>query len=93
MITHVVSFTFADKADAGECVARLRALEPQIEAIRTWFVGTDSLGDPGAADVVLVSTHDDVDGLRAYQQHPAHVEFGQWLAPRLSGKAVVDVES
>lgn len=93
MITHVVSFTFTDKADVDECVSRLRALEPQIEAIRTWFVGTDMIGDPGAADVVLISTHDDVDGLRAYQTHPVHEEFGAWVRPRLSGKAVVDVES
>jgi hypothetical protein len=40
-----------------------------------------------------VSTHDDVDGLRAYQTHPVHEEFGDWVRPRLSGKSVVDVES
>ena len=93
MITHVVSFTFTDKVDIDECVSRLRALEPQIDAIRTWFVGVDMLGDAGAADVVLVSTHDDVVGLRAYQTHPVHEEFGAWVRPLLSGKAVVDVES
>jgi hypothetical protein len=93
VITHVVSFTFTDKVDIDECVSRLRALEPQIDAIRTWFVGVDMLGDPGAADVVLVSTHDDVAGLRAYQTHPVHEEFGAWVRPLLSGKAVVDVES
>lgn len=93
MITHVVSFTFTDKADIEECVSRLLALEPEIDAIRTWFVGRDVLGDPGAADVVLVSTHDDVAGLRAYQTHPLHEEFGAWVRPLLSGKAVVDVES
>jgi hypothetical protein len=93
VLTHVVSFTFADKADIDEAVARLRALEPQIEAIRTWFVGSDSVRDPGAADVVLISTHDDLDGLRAYQTHPVHAEFAAWIGPRLSDKAVVDVES
>jgi len=93
VITHIVSFTFADKADIDECVSRIRALEPQIDAIRSLFTGSDSVGDAGAADVVLISTHDDVDGLRAYQNHPVHQEFGAWVAPRLSGKAVVDVES
>jgi hypothetical protein len=93
VITHVVSFTFTDKADVDECVSRLQALEPQIDAIRTWFVGTDRLGDPGAADVVLISTHDDVDGLRAYQEHPVHQEFGAWVAPRIAAKTVVDFES
>jgi len=93
VITHVVSFTFTDKVAIDECVSRLRALEPQIDTIRTWFVGIDMLGDAGAADVVLVSTHDDVAGLRAYQTHPVHEEFGAWVRPLLSGKAVVDVES
>jgi hypothetical protein len=93
VITHVVTFTFADKANAAECVDRLNALEPQIDAIRTWFVGADSVGDPGAADVVLVSTHDDLDGLRAYQQHPVHEEFAAWVRPLLADKSVVDVAS
>ena len=93
MLTHVVSFTLADPADAAECQARIEALGPQIEAIRSIQAGVDILGDPGAAHVVLISTHDDVAGLRAYQEHPVHQEFGAWIKPRMAGKAVVDFES
>ena len=93
MITHVVSFTFADRADREECRDRLEALVGRIDPLRRLTVGLDMVGDSGAADLVLITTHDDVDGLRAYQQHPVHQEFGAWLAPRITARTVVDFES
>jgi len=92
VITHVVCFTFAETNDRYECRDRLEALTPQIDALRSLRVGLDALGDDGAADLVLITTHDDVDGLRAYQQHPAHEEFGAWVRPRLTARTVVDVD-
>jgi hypothetical protein len=92
VITHVVSFTFTEKDDRLECRDRLETLLPQIDALRTLRVGLDALDDDGAAHLVLITTHDDVAGLRAYQQHPAHQEFGSWLRPRLAARTVVDVD-
>ena len=92
MLTHVVSFTLTDPADSVETKSRIEALGPQIEAVRSIAAGIDMLGDPGAAHVVLISTHDDVDGLRAYQDHPVHQEFGAWIKDRMSAKTVVDFE-
>ena len=92
MLTHVVTFTFAEAADRYEAQERLEALPPQIPAILSLTTGQDLLGDPGAAHLVLITTHDDVAGLRAYQEHPVHEEFGAWVRPRLSGKSVVDFE-
>ena len=92
MLTHVVSFVLADPEDRFEARDRLEALPPQIEALRSLTTGLDVLGDPGAAHLVLITTHDDVAGLRAYQQHPAHEEFASWLAARLAAKTVVDFE-
>lgn len=92
MLTHVVSFTLADPADAAETKARIEALGPQIGAIRSITAGVDMLGDPGAAHVVLISTHDDVQGLRDYQEHPVHQEFGAWIRDRMTAKTVVDFE-
>lgn len=93
MLTHVVSFTFTDAEDRLEARSRLEAMPAQIEAIRSLTTGLDVLGDAGAAHLVLITTHDDVPGLRAYQQHPVHQEFGRWLAPVLAAKTVVDFES
>ncbi len=92
MLTHVVSFTFTDPVDVAEARARLEALPPHIDALLTLRTGVDIVGDPGAAHLVLITTHDDVAGLRAYQEHPVHEEFGTWVRPLLAAKAVVDFE-
>ena len=92
MLTHVVSFTFTDSADRDEAKARLEALLPLIPALLTLRVGLDVVGDPGASDLVLITPHDDIAGMRAYQEHPVHAEFGAWVRPRVSAKTVVDFE-
>jgi len=93
MLTHVVSFTFTDPEDRHEAQARLEALPPYIEAIGSLTTGLDTVGDPGASHLVLITTHDDLAGLRAYQEHPVHQEFAVWVVPRLAAKTVVDFES
>ena len=84
---------FTIKALTPETFDDFAALVEPIDPLLTLTVGLDVVGDTGAADLVLISTHDDVDGLRAYQQHPLHQEFGAWLKPRISSRTVVDFES
>ena len=83
---------FADPSHAPEAKSRLEALPAQIEQIRSLRVGLDVAGTPVSWDLSLVTTHDDLDGLRAYQQHPVHEEFGAWVRPLLADRAVVDSE-
>lgn len=90
MICHVVLMRFTEPEDAGEAKARLESLPEQIPSLLSLVVGLDVLRTDASYDLSLVSTHDDLDGLRAYQDHPAHQEFGRWLSPRLSSRAVVD---
>jgi len=93
VLTHVVSFTFTDAEDRHEAQARLEALPPYIEAIGSLTTGLDTVGDPGASHLVLITTHDDLAGLRDYQEHPVHQEFATWVVPRIAAKTVVDFES
>jgi hypothetical protein len=93
VLTHVVMWTLADPADVPEAKARLEALPPQIPAIRSLTVGVDALGDPDAVHFVLITTHDDADGLAAYASHPVHQEFGAWLKERRTTRTVVDYYS
>lgn len=92
MIRHVVLMRFEDPADAPEAKARLEQLTPLIPQIRSLEVGLDVVRSDASFDLVLVSTHDSLEGLRAYQRHPAHEEFGLWVRPRLTSRAVVDTE-
>jgi hypothetical protein len=43
-------------------------------------------------DLSLLTTHDDLRGLEAYQVHPRHTAFLEWVRPRLAARAVVDAE-
>lgn len=93
MITHVVSFQLADQDDRAEAVRRLQAMAAQIEQVLTLQAGADVVGDTGAADVALITTHEDVAGLKAYQAHPVHQTLLGWLGPRVTSRTVVDFPS
>ena len=82
-----------DRAEASEAKRRLEALPALVAELRTLRVDLDTLGLDGSSDLVLVTTHDSADGLRAYAEHPAHQELLGWLRPRLAGRAAVDYES
>ena len=90
MISHTVLLRFHDASVAEEAKQRLDALLDAIPSLLTLSVVVDTLGSPTGHHVALHSTHDDEQGLRDYQQHPAHKEFGAWLAPREHSRAVVD---
>jgi hypothetical protein len=90
MLTHVVLMKFAEQTDARKAADLLEALPATVTAIRTLDVRLDELRTEVSWDLVLTSTHDDADGLRAYQAHPDHLEVGAWLRPRLAARAVVD---
>jgi hypothetical protein len=93
LITHVVLMKFADQANAAEARTRLDALPAQIPHIRDLTVGLDVVRAEVSWDLCLVTTHDSLDELKAYQAHPAHVEFGGWLRPLLASRATVDYDS
>lgn len=90
MITHVVLMTFTDPADAPEAKRRAEALVGAVPSLRSLHVGLDVGAVPGNAHLCLTTTHDDLDGLRAYAEHPVHTELLAWLRPRLSGRTAVD---
>ena len=92
MLTHVVLFRFTDPADAVEAQQRLEALAGRIPELLSLTAGRDVVGDAAAAHLALLTTHADEKGLKAYQGHPEHQEFGTWLRPRLESRTVVDFE-
>ena len=91
MIRHVVLMSFLDPADAPEAKARLEALAG-LPPVRALEAGVDVLRTDASADLFLVTSHEDLDGLTAYQQHPDHQDFLAWVRPRLRARTVVDAE-
>lgn len=92
MIRHVVMLRFDDERHAPEAKARLEALAGRIPELLTLQVDLDVLRSDASYDLCLVTTHEDLPGLQAYQAHPAHAEFLAWMRPLLRDRATVDAE-
>ena len=98
MIRHIVEFKLsADDPDQRELDAlgiqeRLTALLGVVPSVRTIEVAPDLGVVGGHWDVVLVSEHDTLAHLEAYQAHPAHREAAAWVSTVVSDRATVDYE-
>lgn len=93
MLTHVVLFTIPDPADAAEAKKRLDSLVGKVPSLLSLQTGLHVGADPDAATLALITTHEDLAGLKAYNEHPDHVEVAQFIKPRRTGRVVVDHES
>ena len=96
MIRHIVLFKLkqfsseSDRKEATENVlATFRALIGQIPQIRQFRVETGLPLGLASCDVIIDSTFDTLDDLKAYQSHPAHLEAvernKQWTDYKISG--------
>jgi len=90
MLTHMVAMRLTDPEDAPEAVQRLRAMRGHIPSLIDVRAGTNINPTEAAADVLLLTEHDDERGLADYQAHPVHQELLTWLGPRLRERVVVD---
>lgn len=90
MIKHVVCQKFSDKADAKEAARMLRALLGVVPTLRSMEVGLNELESERAFDLVLIAAFDDMEGLHAYDAHPAHAEVRAFIKPRRTGTVSVD---
>lgn len=95
MIKHIVFLKFKPEASAQqrqEVIGELRALPGQINVIREYEVGEDVLKSPRSWDLALIGTYDNLEGLRLYNDHPAHVAVVQKIRAISEGAASVDFE-
>lgn len=86
-VQHVVLFAFPDPLPAAEA-ERMRAMisawPEQIGGFARLRFGTDlNQGERARGNQYLLLTeHADLPALRAYQQHPVHLEFAAWVRDR-----------
>lgn len=98
MIRHVVTWTLAaeDAAtraeQAAEVARRIRSLVGVVPSIRSLSVGPNVVYADVNADVALVADFDDVDGLEAYQVHPAHQDVAGYVRSVVASRSAVDFE-
>lgn len=97
MLKHIVMWTIKEapgtsKANiTSEMKAKLLSLLGKVPTLRTIEVGTNAPGTPESNfDIILVTTFDDVDGLNAYQAHPAHLEVAGYIKTVVDKRTCVD---
>jgi len=94
-VRHVVVFRWRDgvtQDDVASIDAALAELPAQIPSLRGYHHGADlGLGE-GRWDYGIVAECDDIEGWRAYEQHPAHQHVvTEVLRPRIAERAAVQI--
>ncbi len=99
MLKHVVMWKLLDFAEGGQREANaarikedLEGLKGKIEQIRSIEVGVNLKRSADSFDVVLVAEFDNIEGLRAYQNHPAHQEVAGYISKVRLMRKTVDYE-
>ena len=93
MLTHIVLFKFEEPESAKEAQERLLGLVGRVPTLLSLDAQLDITRSARSYDLVLMTRHNDSQGLADYQSHPAHVEVGAWLTAHASSVAVVDFDS
>lgn len=102
MIRHIVLFKFKETANGKtkrenllEAKERMLALKDQIPELTRLSVHFGAEAQAASNyDYILVSDFDTLEQMEAYQKHPAHVAFGQFVKElrEPEGRACIDYE-
>lgn len=99
MVKHIVMWKLNDFAEGfskAHNVQRvkqhLEALQSSIQEIGYLEVGVNINPSRDAFDVVLYSEFESRDDLEAYQNHPAHLRFKEFIQDIRAEKVMVDYE-
>lgn len=99
MIKHIVMFKLKDINGKTEMENALEAKErfakvienvPTLKSAEAVINLKDA--DQGNYTIALICEFDSIEGLNAYQVHPAHVEFGKYITPIRESRACIDYE-
>ncbi len=92
MVRHVVMWKLRDRDAAPGLKARLEELNGRIPGLIRLEVGIDVSQGEQSADLVLISEHDNLAALAAYQAHPEHLAIGVLMREAALSRIVVDYE-
>ncbi|MGE9986662.1 Dabb family protein [Desulfovibrio sp. SGI.169] len=97
MIRHIVWWTLQEEADGHSAAENARRIKeasaslcgiPTVRSVEVSYQIQPTSTTP--AQVVLQSAHDDMDGLKAYAEHPIHLEFGRLVKAVSASRQALD---
>ncbi|MBE6859987.1 MAG: Dabb family protein [Ruminococcus sp.] len=99
MIKHIVMFKLkatdgiSEYDNALEVKKRFDDVIANVKELKKGEVVINSAEAPDSNyTIALICDFDSIDGLNAYQVHPAHVEFGKFIATIRTERACIDYE-
>lgn len=100
MIRHLVWWDLKPEADGHDAAANAKRLKEQGEAMPAQIpqllsieIAIDFLpGTTIPVGMLLHSTHKDLDGMKAYAEHPVHQEFGKIVRAVTENRRCIDYE-
>ncbi len=93
MIKHIVLVKFRPgtaREEIERIITGLRGLPGQIPEILGYEVGEDVVRSPRSFDLAVVGRYDDLDALKRYQEHPAHVPIANALRAASEQMVAID---
>ncbi|MFV0349192.1 MAG: Dabb family protein [Halodesulfovibrio sp.] len=99
MIKHIVWWSLKEEAagataaeNCEKMVAMLRALEGKIPSLDSIEVSTTFLGSTTEEpiQVILQSTHNDEESLKAYAVHPEHMKCVEFIKQIVATRKAID---
>lgn len=94
MIKHIVFFKLEDNSEAHKELVKdkLMSLKEKISVLKGIEVGCNFSLEERAFDLALITDFETTEDLKAYNVHPAHVEFVNYVKARNTITKVVDYE-
>lgn len=93
MIKHIVMFKLNDVSRAEEAKERFSKVAENVSELKKGEAVINSADAPDSNyTIALICDFDSIDDLNAYQVHPAHKEFGAFIAGIKTDRACIDYE-
>lgn len=80
MIKHIVCHNIPNEEAAQKAADMLNALLGIVPSLRAISAGVDALHSERSYSLGIVAEFDDLDGLKAYDTHPAHCKIKEYIA-------------
>jgi Stress responsive A/B Barrel Domain len=95
VVDHLVFFEVRAEASpevVEDLVSSIHALRDEVSSTVDLSVGEDFSGRSGGYTHALFARFENVDGLREYMEHPAHLAVVEKLDATTTGRIVADYE-
>lgn len=93
MITHIVLFKFENVSHAKEAVEKLLSMNGRVPSLTGIEAGLDVSRSTRSYEVGLITRHNSLEDLEAYQIDPVHQQVAAFIRQHSSGAAAVDFTS